>query len=75
MSGKLRLGTERYQRHKAKMLVYMREVRADPILRRKELDRQIERRCRMVDQEAPVPLDPDLLEIARGAPSNIIQSI
>jgi hypothetical protein len=29
----------------------------------------------MVDQEAPVPLDPDLLEIARGAPANIIQSI
>jgi hypothetical protein len=27
------------------------------------------------DQEAPVPLDPDLLEIARGAPSNIIQYI
>jgi hypothetical protein len=28
-----------------------------------------------MDQEAPVPLDPDLLEIARGAPSNIIQEI
>jgi hypothetical protein len=28
-----------------------------------------------LDQEAPVPLDPDLLEIARGAPSNIIQQI
>jgi hypothetical protein len=75
MPGKLRPGTERYQRHKARMLVYMRGVRADPILRRKELDRQIERRRRMVDQEAPVPLDPDLLKIARGAPANIIQSI